>query len=240
MQSLSAKALCKVDIVVQADSTPNAVHMVTIDGVNYHNGDTALLEKGDHTLTWTSGNGGVFGSWGVSGNISVDDANAETTTLTVTCGGTLTLNLIACASGEQIVNGGFETGDFTGWTKTGDPWIVNWDKHSGIYGCETWTINDSIEQEFGAIAYECISTFKFWTKQSFDTVTAELEVTVTYDDDTQLQWIEGHRGHVNWIETDVKAKLDPTKKVKKIKFRQIVGVDTNGWVIDDATLIGTG
>jgi len=93
--SIGGKVWCKVPIVVRQDAVSNASHMVTIDGVNYNNGDTAVLGLGDHTLTWTSGNGGTFYGWSVSGDISVADANAETTTLTVSCGGTLTLDLTA-------------------------------------------------------------------------------------------------------------------------------------------------
>lgn len=98
--SIGGKVLCNVDIVVQVDSTPNASHMVTIDGVNYNNGDTAVLELGDHTLTWASGNEAVFTSWGTSGKLSVEDSGAATTVLTVTCGGTLTLTLGL----EEILN----------------------------------------------------------------------------------------------------------------------------------------
>ncbi len=93
--SIGGKTWCKVPIVVRQDATPNASHMVTIDGVNYNNGDTAVLGLGDHTLTWTSGDGGKFYEWSVSGDISVADDSAETTTLTVSCGGTLTLDLTA-------------------------------------------------------------------------------------------------------------------------------------------------
>lgn len=85
--------LCKVNIVVQQNTTPNNIHMVVINGVTYKNGEAVTLEPGTYSLTWASGNGGMFSSWLVSGNLAVGDPSAPTTSLEVTCGGTLTLNL---------------------------------------------------------------------------------------------------------------------------------------------------
>jgi hypothetical protein len=93
MASIGAK-LCKVVVQVLVDSAPNMSHRVVIDGANYYHGDTALLTIGLHTLTWISGNGGYFSTWGTSGLISVANPNAESTTLTVLGDGTLTLNLL--------------------------------------------------------------------------------------------------------------------------------------------------
>ncbi len=53
-----------------------------------------------------------------------------------TCCVALVLLLPVLASAAMIINGGFETGDFTGWTTSGDPGNTGvWDvgSHGGVY-----------------------------------------------------------------------------------------------------------
>jgi len=131
-------SLCKVKIEILVDGSPSSSHLVDIDGTTYRNGQTAILGTGNtYPITWVSEDGAAFTSWSVSGNLSLDDPSAESTDMTVNCGGTLTLNLMSCPIGEQITNGGFETGDFTGWTTVyGNTVIITTDVHSGVYACQ--------------------------------------------------------------------------------------------------------
>jgi len=81
-----------VTIQVDLEGVEDNDDAVVIDGVEYKNGEIAALASGDHTLTWKNYTAGViFTYWDVSGDISVADMNAETTTLTVSGTGTLTL-----------------------------------------------------------------------------------------------------------------------------------------------------
>jgi len=78
---------------VYQDAEVTAEHEVIIKGVAYTHGTVAYLAKGDYVLTWQPRNTAYFYMWKVVDNVSVADEYATSTTLTVSCGGTLTLNL---------------------------------------------------------------------------------------------------------------------------------------------------
>src|SRR5262249_60000962 len=46
---------------------------------------------------------------------------------------TFTLTVTTSGGGSAVVNGGFETGDFTGWTRSGTTAIVSGPVHSGTH-----------------------------------------------------------------------------------------------------------
>lgn len=249
MGSIGAKVTCKVDVVVQENSTPNATHMVTINGVNYHNGDTAVLGLGDYTLTWASGNGGIFSSWGTSGKLSVADPTAESTTLTVTCGGILTLNMVACpvAGIEQITNGDFETGDFTGWgginhtppppppetgisvQKKGDYW-TGIDAYEGTYYCGSNSNGDygSLTQSFSnPIPVACFTespVFEIHVLGGYlisPLGGGKVSIDIEYDDATitTVDWEASEANADTWQTINLKPYLESGKKVTSITIR---------------------
>lgn len=242
MGSIAGKALCKVDIVVQEDSTPNATHAVSINGIEYHNGDTAILEPGTYDLTWASGNGGIFSSWGVSGKVSVEDSGVEETTLTVTCGGTLTLNMIACPSGEQITNGRFETGDLTGWSYGEDTTVDTEFKHSGEYavwlaGADISWIEQTLTEP---LQVSCVESFTAWVGKSVDSYPyGRLTVLITYTDETtsthefNIYTVLGDFEQIN-----IKPYLTAGKTIAKIRFSNTS--EGSALYLDDASLIGKG
>jgi len=239
MGSIGATGLCTIKIVVQADTTPNATHMVELDGVDYHNGEKATLEKGDYTLTWASGDGGVFSSWGTSGKLSVADPSAESTTLTVTCGGTLTLNMVACPSGEQIVNGGFETGDLTGWTEeTAGALVDSSTSKTGTYSLKLVAGSScAIVQYFTPINQACISSFTLYYKMPLGAPAWGTGAQIIYEDDSTTD-LAFYGGTANFLACNLKLVLEPAKgKVKGIRLKSPGVVDA--WV-DDVSLVGAG
>jgi len=69
-------------------------------------------------------------------------------------------------SGEQIVNGGFETGDDTGWHNIGGH-VQNTEHHSGSWAINMYTTNDQISQtdDFSpAIPEDALTSLGFWYK----------------------------------------------------------------------------
>ena len=84
---------CNLTISVIQDGVHTTIHTVQIGGLNYHDGDSITIPPEAYNLAWTSGNEAYFYEWAVTGNVSVANQYAGTTTLTVSCGGTLTLNL---------------------------------------------------------------------------------------------------------------------------------------------------
>jgi hypothetical protein len=149
---------------------------------------------------------------------------------------------LVCPSGEQIVNGGFETGDFTGWIQTGNNQeITTFDPHSGTYCANLYrfqTYIGGIKQELTEpISFNCIDTFEAWFaagQSSGDYLT----IVITYSDDTTTEWTEFTGPDVDWHKIDIKSHLDSSKSVKAIEFKMPVGsLDIR---IDDVSLIGAG
>jgi len=227
MQSVGAGG-CVIKISVLVDSSPSTKHAVVIDGKNYHNRNSFIISKGDHTLTWQSENGVVFSSWSVADNITVAAETAENTTLTIECGGTLTLNLLACPSGEQIINGDFETGDATGWTLT-DGIVQSSVKHSGTYAAQIYPSGPRLLSQTLAtpVPVNCIQTFGLWWFNG-----PASTVDIVYTDDTQTTYALGTV--TEWTFKDLKTDLVAGKTIKRIDIH-------NGYVdhlyIDDVSLI---
>jgi len=85
------------------------------------------------------------------------------------CAFGLTLGLVSVAQAQLVTNGGFETGDFTGWTTIpasggSDFGVGTGYPHSGTYSAyfgATSTYNDTIEQSL-ATTPGASYTFSFW------------------------------------------------------------------------------
>jgi hypothetical protein len=81
-----------VTIQVDLEGIEDNDDAVVIAGAEYKNGEVAALASGDYNLTWKRYTPGVvFNYWEASGDISIEDVNAETTILTVFGIGMLTL-----------------------------------------------------------------------------------------------------------------------------------------------------
>jgi hypothetical protein len=152
-----------------------------------------------------------------------------------------------CPSGEQIVNGGFETGDFTGWTCGGySPRITSWYSHSGIYSC--WLaynyceyIASWVRQDLTSpITVACVKTFKLYI--GYFAGERKAKVTIIYTDATEQNIEVTLVGDVDvgvWDEVDLLSYLLTGKTVQAIKIsNDVAGGSTI--LVDDVTLVGKG
>ena len=149
---------------------------------------------------------------------------------------------LPCPTGEQIVNGGFETGDFTGWTVTGTPAVLC--DGGGALGTVCYVYDEgapfSVEQELATpVSYACIQTFRLFYL-NYGCNFPSVEVIITYSDDTTTT-INILASHYDWTELNIKDYLEPTKAVKKIQvsFACSGGVLWQG-CLDEISLVGNG
>ena len=159
---------------------------------------------------------------------------------------------VTCPSGEQIVNGGFETGDFTGWTR--DPTDPNhWQvltadarggsSPEGSYLAQFKALatdppgpivcpraTGTLQQDFAnTIPYDCFvvaSVFQIRTKWDTDVChpvnPAVWKVEILYTDDTSTTLDLTGDPQNAWVTHDLKAILEAGKTVKGIKFTATV------------------
>lgn len=70
---------------------------------------------------------------------------------------------------EQIVNGGFETGDWTGWTHTSSASISSSDPHSGTYCVHLEASGEYISQTLSTpILGSLVQSFGFYAKSAYN------------------------------------------------------------------------
>lgn len=122
------------------------------------------------------------------------------------------------AGDEQIVNGGFETGDLTSWDSIGTVGVDTGSVHSGSYACYLYKSNGiaSIEQELAVpVPSEDITTFGIWLIMIAGNT--KFDVTITYSDSTftsvQLTELEATYKYF-----DLLPYLEAEKSVSKVKF----------------------
>jgi len=132
---------------------------------------------------------------------------------------------------ESVINGGFETGDFTGWQQTQAD-IDSSKKHSGEYSCRLYEAH--IEQEFDSIPIECLNALGLWAIGS-----PYNDIYIYYDDETYtylgIDWLLGKINDSAWSYLNLLSEVPSGKKIVKIKFYGGTGAP---WWIDDITLHG--
>jgi len=152
---------------------------------------------------------------------------------------------LACPSGEQITNGGFETGDFTGWTATGD-WVVSWEwAHSGLYGAMILTyyetVSGTLRQNFAtSIPVACFtatSAFEIWAialSGCIPSITVQ-KIEIIYTDDSVTEIDLSGLSPGIWTRIDLKSVLQSGKTVKAIQI--VVDAYDAGLAVDDCSLV---
>ena len=134
---------------------------------------------------------------------------------------------------ELFVNGGFETGDFTGWDNTQCDLVTN-PVHSGVYSAHLY--ESFMSQDFPDVPRECIEAFQAWAIGS-----PYNWITIFYDDDTStylgVDWLSTRINESTWSLLDLLSAVPLGKKIVKVQFNGGTG---NPWWIDDCTLKGKG
>jgi len=142
---------------------------------------------------------------------------------------------IPCPEGEQIVNGGFETGDCTGWDYAPACNVTSQYAHSGTYSVrlyENWITQLSDLN----VPKNCIESFGFWALRARAGNT--FIIYFTDGTDTGEITIRDRIGYsTEWLYVDLTNDVPDGKSVKNIKFTG--GTVGPSWV-DDVSLIGTG
>lgn len=219
-------------------------------------GDIIIMEErggsttgisGEHTLTvFIYGNCTINADWhypAPPNDITFSSGDYEPNP----CGGgthfvELDYGLISVGGAtEQIVNGGFETGDFTGWTVGNDdefdnnpPTISTAQKHSGTYSTKfEYNSASWVKRTFGTpIPVNTVSSLGYWVYCA----TACLYPTtiISYSDD--FSTIVGGSGDFpinTWVYVDLMPSLKAGRHITSIEISQLYWYDT--W-IDDVDL----
>jgi len=132
-----------------------------------------------------------------------------------------------CPEGEQIENGGFETGDLTGWSHYNGT-VTDQYAHSGYYAIRLYQ-NWYQQEEDLSVPKRCLQTFGFWAYR----VRPGNTYKILYTDGSDSGEISIPYTLV-WTYVDAKAQVADGKAVKNIFFRG--GTVGPGWV-DDVSLI---
>lgn len=143
---------------------------------------------------------------------------------------------VPCPSGEQFVNGGFETGDFTGWTHTGGWKIFPYDYHTGLYSAMT-SADGVLEQDFSSpIPVACFKTFEVWVAGTYYAPCVlqcgSMYIDILYSDltYTRIDWTAPSGA---WTLINLLSYVEAGKKVTGVRFTWV----RYNVLVDDASAV---
>jgi len=143
---------------------------------------------------------------------------------------------------QRFVNGGFETGDFTGWelypSSAYGQQVCALCARSAAAGCLLPTLGGGLKQTFSPKPYGGnIEKFEFWFRSRYGNGVT-LNIRVYYTDGQYTFWAPYSGETTAWRNVNLLGKLDKTKHVDYIVvwFAAYVG-DDDDVCLDDFTLI---
>ena len=151
-----------------------------------------------------------------------------------------------CPTGEQITNGGFETGDTTDWTVTGTIEVVTYKAHSGSYSArtlrnKTGTVAQTLSTSVPTVCIVDTSTFGLyilsdwsWSPEGGGIFTAKINYTDGTSTTVTREITEAEENA--WQYWDLKPYLEADKEIESIKITLEGNVGTLPYV-DDISLI---
>jgi len=146
---------------------------------------------------------------------------------------------VPCPSGEQIGNGGFETGDFPPWEHSANVEIWSGVPRTGTYYCIILDFDDWVKQTLSVrVPVKCVTTFEAYVWLSGPVWTNLGKIIVGYTNGTTSEMtIEGIG---DYEEQDIKPILVSGRTISYVEFLAITGgtrLDCGGMAVDDVSLI---
>jgi hypothetical protein len=150
--------------------------------------------------------------------------------------------MMSVAEANLISNGGFETGDFTGWTQFGNTEfseVDNLTPHSGTYGAffGPTVVNGygGIEQSFATVIGE-VYNLDFWLQDEADSLSVtkpnSFEVSITGSPITSLFSLTDAPAF-SYRNFTASFTADSVTTTLKFTFQH----DPNGWDLDDVSVL---
>lgn len=144
----------------------------------------------------------------------------------------------------EVVNAGFETGDFTGYTfdPIYPPTVSSAQAHSGIYSAlldYPFASDEWLRQDLINIPVDTLTAFGFWSYGEWHGCFggSRLSITVTYTDATTTVFINttAQADADTWVYVDILVQLTAGKIIDAVEFSSAGSLYT---YIDDISYVG--
>lgn len=134
-------------------------------------------------------------------------------------------------AGEMIINGGFETGDGSGWELYYN-YVTDEYAHTGVYSC--YITASGWSRQYLRVRVDKIRSFTFWVYNPYDDRDGWVTVRAHYTDYT-YDYVEFKAERQTWVRFDVLPYLTRGKTIDYIEFVNSMGC---GLYLDDVSLRG--